>query len=99
MTVGWNDYVGKYVAVRTMVLSSVIRIRTADRPEGPWSEEILIEGRTPAFNLPWIGSSLGHPELAGKGGRVELLTYTRGLGPFGNETRAVEIEFQKRQDE
>jgi len=96
MSVAWNGYLGKYVAVNVRIISSLISVRTADRPEGPWSEEIIIEGVPPAVGYPWIASGVGHPELAREGGRVELLTYARHLLATGSEMRAVEIEFRKR---
>jgi hypothetical protein len=96
MSVAWNGYLGKYVAIYTPILSSLIFVRTADRPEGPWSQEIVIEGVPPAVGFPWIASGVGHPELAREGGRIELLTYARHLLSSGSETRAVEIEFRKR---
>jgi hypothetical protein len=99
MSVTWNDYLGKYVAVYTRILSSLLGIRTADRPEGPWSEEIIIEGFPPPAGLPWIGLGFVHPELARDGGRVQIVTYSRYIGIAGNEIRAVEVEFRKRQRE
>jgi len=96
MSVTWNDYLGKYVAVNTRILSSELWIRTADRPQGPWSEAIIVEGPTPPTGFPWIGEGLVHPELARDGGRVQIVTYSRAIGIAGNEIRAVEIEFRKR---
>jgi hypothetical protein len=96
MSVARNGYLGQYVAMYTPILSSQIFVRTADRPEGPWSQEIIIEGIPPAVGFPWIASGVGHPELAREGGRVELLTYARHLLAAGSEMRAVEIEFRKR---
>jgi serine/threonine protein kinase/tetratricopeptide (TPR) repeat protein len=96
MSVAWNDYLDRYVAVYTPVVSSLIFVRTADRPEGPWSEEIIIEGIAPAVGFQWISSGVGHAELAREGGRVELLTYARHLLTARSETRVVEIEFRKR---
>jgi len=95
MSVGRNGYLGQYVAMYTPSLSSQIFIRTADRPEGPWSQEIIIEGVPPTVGFPWIVSGVGHPELARDGGRIELLTYARHF-VGGSETRAVEIEFRRR---
>ena len=95
LSVAWNDYLGKYVAVHSCIASHLIFIRTADHPEGPWSAEVRIEGLPPFVGWPWITSGIAHPGLAREGGRVELLTYTRNVGR-GNETRAVEIEFRKR---
>lgn len=36
MSVAWNDYLGKFVMLYTNTASSVV-MRTADKPEGPWS--------------------------------------------------------------
>jgi serine/threonine protein kinase len=96
MSVTWNDYLRKYVAVYTRLLSSLLGIRTADRPEGPWSEEIIVEGFPPLAAWPWLGHGFVHPELARDGGRVQTVTYSRAIGIAGNEIRAVEVEFRKR---
>ena len=96
MSVTWNDYLGKYVAVNTRLLSSELSIRTADRPEGPWSEEIIVEGLTPPAGFPWIHQSFVHPELERDGGRIQIVTYARSIGIAGVEMRAMEIEFRKR---
>ncbi|MCW4355568.1 DUF4185 domain-containing protein [Hoyosella sp. YIM 151337] len=36
MSVQWNDFLGKYIAMYTNSLGSVV-LRTADQPQGPWS--------------------------------------------------------------
>ena len=97
MSVERNDYLGKDVAVITRLWSSVISLRTADRPEGPWSEVALLEVPPPGLGFQWIGAGVSHPELAKEGGRRGVLTYTRAVGADGEETRALEIEFRKRQ--
>jgi hypothetical protein len=99
MSVAWNGYLGKYVAVGTRIISSLIFVRTADRPEGPWSQEVIVEGIPSVGVFPWINSAVAHAELARDGGRVELLTYRRSFVMAGGEMRAVEIEFRKRQRE
>jgi len=99
MSVTWNDYLGKYVAVNTRILSSELSIRTADRPEGPWSEAIIVEGLAPPTGFAWITPGFVHPELERDGGRVQVITYARSIGIAGLEMRAVEIEFRKRQRE
>jgi hypothetical protein len=99
MSVTWNDYLGKYVAVNTRILSSKLSIRTADRPEGPWSEAIIVEGLAPPTGFAWITPGFVHPELERDGGRVQVITYARSIGIAGLEMRAVEIEFRKRQRE
>jgi hypothetical protein len=96
MSVTWNAYLGKYVAVNTRILSSLLSIRTADRPEGPWSEPIFVRGLPSPAPFPWIKPAFVHPELARDGGRVQIVTYARNSVFAGNEIRAVEIEFRKR---
>ena len=74
-----------------------IRIRLADRPEGPWQSQAVLEIETlrPAVGLPfpWIRFATGHPELARENGRVEYLSYGRYNGSR-NEIRIIRIEFQ-----
>jgi hypothetical protein len=96
MSVSWNDYLGKYVSVSPRYMSSLIRIQMADHPEGPWSDEIFVDAIPGDFGWTWIGWAAGHPEFSRDRGRVEMLTYTRGVGKAGNETRAIEIQFRKR---
>lgn len=86
MSVAWNDYLGRYVAVYTPLVSSLIFVRTADRPEGPWSEEIIIEGIPPTVGFPWISSGVGHAELAREGGRVGHRHERRELETVGPES-------------
>jgi hypothetical protein len=95
MSVEWNEYLAKYVAINAELLSNRIRVRTSDRPEGPWSDVARFEARGSDF-FDWIGPSLGHAELAKEGGRRGILTYTRGVGFSGSEMRAMEVEFRKR---
>jgi len=44
MSVAWNGYLGKYVAVSARMISPEILVRAADRPEGPWSDVAIVEG-------------------------------------------------------
>jgi tRNA A-37 threonylcarbamoyl transferase component Bud32 len=95
LSVHWNDYLGNFVAVSARLLDHRIRIRTADRPEGPWSEEAIeVEGLPSTLGYPWIRSAMGHQELSREHGRVETLTYVRNIGFLRTETRVVEIEFR-----
>jgi serine/threonine protein kinase len=99
LTVHWNQYLGKFVAVCAKPLDKDIIIQTAPRPEGPWSgTSIIVEGIKPTTGWPWIRNALAHPELARERGRVEYLSYFRpldgpGLRAYG-ETRLVEITFR-----
>jgi len=41
MSVAWNSYLKKFVMLYTNTLNDVV-MRTADKPEGPWSEATTI---------------------------------------------------------
>lgn len=45
MSVAWNDYLKKFVMLYTNTTSAVV-MRTADKPEGPWSQAKTIVGST-----------------------------------------------------
>jgi D-arabinan endo alpha-(1,5)-arabinofuranosidase len=63
MSVAWNDYLKKFVMLYTNTLSDVV-MRTADKPEGPWSsaETILTSASMPGgiyapYIHPWSSGS------------------------------------------
>lgn len=75
MTVHFNDHAQVYVAAYAAVAGNSVEVRTADAPEGPWSEAATIfHGREPIAGSSSYGA-LFHPELSREGGRVEYLTY------------------------
>ena len=58
----WNDHLGAYVAMYSSGMSPVL-IRTAPRPEGPWSSPtVLINYST----LPGTYGGFMHPWSSGK---------------------------------
>lgn len=79
MSVAYNAYLGQYLAVHSMGLSSDIVARTADRPWGPWSEPTTLWSITPPVQgegpAPSYYAGKEHPELAGEKGRVLYVTY------------------------
>jgi len=90
LSVYWNAYLHKYLAIYDTLLASEITIRTADRPEGPWSEPALkLATKTPRIGFPWTKHAIGHLELARDDGRVEYLTYVTAA-----EMRLVELKFR-----
>lgn len=42
LSVHWNDYLGKFVALYADEPAGTIVLRTADRPEGPWTEGTVL---------------------------------------------------------
>ena len=75
ISVHWNEYLGKYLLAAAVPRQYYkVRWRTADRPEGPWSEPLLdLQGRGRIGPI--------HPTMAIDGGRVEFFTYQR-TGPY-----------------
>jgi len=95
LTVHWNPYLRKYLAVTSRIGTNEIDLWTADRPEGPWS--LRQEIRTPVEPIvpgQTTYEALGHVELARDGGRVEYLTYARPIDAFNREVRLMEIVFR-----
>ena len=75
MTVHFNAHKRVYVATYAVPGGNEVAVRTAARPEGPWSGEAVVhEGRTPVTGASLYGA-LMHPEYSRDGGRVEYLTY------------------------
>ena len=72
-----------------------IAIRTADRPEGPWSDaQDVVECIAPTNEKMWSYCGLAHPELSREAGRIEYLTYYRETGFFKGEIRLIELVFK-----
>jgi hypothetical protein len=95
LTVHWNGYLGKYLAVYSTPLENSMSIRTADRPEGPWSaSQVIFKCIVPGREDAWNYSGLAHPEFAQDNGRVEYITYYRETGTLRGELRLVEVLFK-----
>ena len=94
LSVHWNKYLGKYLAIYTPSLGSGVAIKMADHPEGPWSRgRLILEGvHTPEGQNN--RQAFGHPEFTREGGRVEYITYLHPTGDFGRNIRLVEITFK-----
>jgi hypothetical protein len=96
LSVHWNPFLGKFMAVSSRVVDARIAIRLADHPEGPWPEAEMIEIDTLHSGPGWIWTTwgLGHPELARDGARTEYVTYRRNMG--AREIRLMEIRFGRK---
>jgi serine/threonine protein kinase len=97
LTVHWNDYLDQYLAIHSVPAARTIALRTADRPEGPWSDARVNVVALAPPDPAWLPDyhALGHPEFAREGGRIEYLTYHHPHHGFWvGPTRLVEIEFR-----
>ena len=80
LSVSFNQYLGKYLAVHSYKLSGKIVARTAASPWGPWSHPILLytvkvtrEKLLPYPQLIYAGKE--HPELSEENGKIIYITY------------------------
>ncbi len=98
MSVFYNEYLGRYVAVYSQPLGTRVMIRTAERPEGPWSRaSVLFECSDSQGFMGWIYDALAHPELSNDKGRTLYVTYSRHTGLFRTEFRLVAVELALKQ--
>lgn len=92
LSVHYNAYVGRYLAIYSGPLENDLYLRTAPAPEGPWSQEVLAAETVPGVGDAVNYSGMAHPEYAREGGRFELLSYHRGTGDWASEIRLIELE-------
>ncbi len=93
LTIHWNAYLGKYLAIYSKPLAPEIVIRTSTAPEGPWSEEQVVWKAQPSHDNAAPYSGLGHAEYAEEQGRVEYITYYRSPAAWQGEVRLVRLTF------
>lgn len=97
MSVSYNPYSGGYLAVYSRPMSRTVMLRTAAKPEGPWSDPLkVVEARAPQNEVGWIYDAMEHPEYARANGRIIYVTYSRQTGPLTFELRLVAVELLKR---
>jgi hypothetical protein len=93
VTVSYNAHLKSFIAIHSGVLTTEVFLRTAPRPEGPWSEPVeLFRGEPPEEGFNYAG--IEHPELAKDGGKRIYVTYHRPLPALRGELRLVEVTFQ-----
>ncbi len=92
LSVHYNDYLGRYLAVYNAPLDDDLYIRTAPALEGPWSSQELAVTTMPGVGDGVNYGGMAHPEYAREGGRFELLSYHRATGDWASEIRLVELE-------
>ncbi|HOX42506.1 MAG TPA: DUF4185 domain-containing protein [Myxococcota bacterium] len=95
LAVGWNRHLERFLAVYNQPMDHRVMLRTAPRPEGPWSAPLeAFECLAPTEGSGWIYDALPHPELAREDGRVQYLTFSRATGFLMSELRLVELELE-----
>ncbi len=92
LSVSWAPALGRFLAVYSEPLGRTVVLRTAPRPEGPWSATLrLFEAQAPSEGNGWVYDAQAHAEFAEDGGRVQYVTYSRSTGFFEGEFRLVRV--------
>ena len=87
LSVSWNGYLGRYIAIYAYPGTNNVMARTAMKPEGPWSSEAQIfTARAPADGSDTYDAQ-AHPEFDIGGGQTMYVSYSRGTGEFTSEIR------------
>lgn len=80
MSVHFSAHAGAFVAVYAAPGTASVVVRTAPRPEGPWSRAEEIHRPFVAVPGTRVHSAVLHPELAREGGAIDYLTYMDSAG-------------------
>ena len=96
MSVHYSPHVGAYVAFYMGPLDDTFRVRTAPRPEGPWSDARAFGSGAPALGGGFDYGLIAHPELAREGGAVEYLTYFQPGKFLDGTVHLVEVRYTTR---
>ncbi len=75
MSVTYNKYLRKYVAVHTVLLGPDTAIRTAPEPDGPWSKSEIFFRPKGASSKSFFYAAKEHPWLARDFGKTLYVTY------------------------
>lgn len=93
LSVSWNNYLQRYIAVYSSLFSQNVMLRTASAPEGPWSDELLaFTALSPASGNTYDAQA--HSEFDAHGGQTIYVTYSRSLAAGGSEVRLVAVQLQ-----
>ena len=85
MSIQYNDYLGKYVILYGNGLNNVI-LRTADTPEGAWSDPVTIATSVqyPGLYAPMIHPLSGTGQLTDASGQPDASTLYWNMSLWGN---------------
>ncbi len=99
MSVSFNEFLDRYIAVYSKPLSRKIVIRSALALTGPWSTPTHVANALPsASGNGWVYDALSHPQLSEQNEAAIYVTYTRDLGTawFAREMRLLRVTLSAR---
>src|SRR5580704_8329481 len=94
LSVSWNTFLQRYLAVYSPPFSQNVVMRTSVNPEGPWSSEIVaFVAMQPSSGN--VYDAHAHAEYDSNGGQTIYVSYSRATpAPFSSEVRLVAVEFK-----
>ena len=93
MSVAWNDYLQRYVACYNALGTQNVVLRTAQAPEGPWSDELVAFHSMLNSNDSQAYDALAHAEFDANNGQVIYVTYTNNMAN-GSVRRVVRLDLE-----
>lgn len=90
-TVTYNDYLGRYLMVYTEPFSTTVSIRTAEAPEGPFSDRTDVWNCTLPSPESFCYAGKEHEGLVGEDGRQIALTYNTNTIEHGELVRNPDL--------
>lgn len=94
VSISYNAHLGRWLAVHSGFFASTIMMRTAPRPEGPWSAAAVAFEGAPAADGANDYAAKEQPHLATDGGRSVYVTYHQPLGFVSGKVHLVEVRFR-----
>lgn len=93
MSVFYNPYLDLFVAIYSEPLGSTAMLRSAERPEGPWSPPItLFTVDAPENVRGWVYDFLAHPEYSpDNSGRI-YISYSKKTDQMHSQLHLVAVE-------
>jgi hypothetical protein len=93
LSVSWNAFLQRYLAVYSPPFSQNVVMRTSVNPEGPWSSEIAaFVAMEPSSGN--VYDAHAHVEYDSNSGQTIYVSYSRSTpAPFSSEVRLVAVEF------
>jgi len=94
LSVSWNAFLQRYLAVYSPPFSQNVVMRTSANPEGPWSSEIVVfVAMQPSSGN--VYDAHAHVEYDSNSGQTIYVSYSRSTpAPFSSEVRLVAVEFK-----
>jgi hypothetical protein len=94
MSVFFNPYLELFLAIYSEPLGSTAMLRSAERPEGPWSAPIKLFTVNAPENIHggWVYDFLAHPEFSPDNSSRIYISYTKKTDQMHSELRLVAVE-------